>query len=56
MLREAIDRTNKRFTASPRDYERTPGASEAQVQISMIQLMLRRLAGQGDCAILGNLS
>jgi putative transposase len=29
-----------------RDYERTPGASEAQVQISMIQLMLRRLAGE----------
>ena len=29
-----------------RDYERTTEASEAQVQISMIQLMLRRLAGE----------
>jgi putative transposase len=29
-----------------RDYERTTGSSEAQVQISMIQLMLRRLAGE----------
>ncbi len=29
-----------------RDYERRPDSSEAQVQISMIQLMLRRLAGQ----------
>ena len=27
-----------------RDYERLPESSEAQVQISMIQLMLRRLA------------
>ena len=29
-----------------RDYERKPTSSEAQVQISMIQLMLRRLAGE----------
>jgi hypothetical protein len=29
-----------------REYERTVPASEAQVQISMIQLMLRRLAGE----------
>jgi putative transposase len=29
-----------------RDYERETGSSEAQVQISMIQLMLRRLAGE----------
>jgi putative transposase len=29
-----------------REYERTTGASEAQVQISMIQLMLRRLANE----------
>jgi putative transposase len=29
-----------------RDYERQTGSSEAQVQISMIQLMLRRLAGE----------
>ena len=29
-----------------RDYERTTESSEAQVQISMIQLMLRRLAGE----------
>ena len=29
-----------------RDYERKPESSEAQVQISMIQLMLRRLAGE----------
>jgi putative transposase len=29
-----------------REYERTTVASEAQVQISMIQLMLRRLAGE----------
>jgi putative transposase len=29
-----------------RDYERKPVSSEAQVQISMIQLMLRRLAGE----------
>jgi putative transposase len=29
-----------------RDYERKTGSSEAQVQISMIQLMLRRLAGE----------
>ena len=29
-----------------RDYERKTQSSEAQVQISMIQLMLRRLAGE----------
>ena len=29
-----------------RDYERQPASSEAQVQISMISLMLRRLAGE----------
>ena len=29
-----------------REYERTKSSSEAQVQISMIQLMLRRLAGE----------
>jgi putative transposase len=29
-----------------REYERTPSSSEAQVQISMIQLMLRRLSGE----------
>jgi putative transposase len=29
-----------------RDYERAPESSEAQVQISMVQLMLRRLAGE----------
>jgi putative transposase len=29
-----------------RDYERRPDSSEAQVQISMIRLMLRRLAGE----------
>ena len=29
-----------------RDYERLPESSEAQVQISMIQLMLRCLAGE----------
>jgi putative transposase len=33
-----------------REYERTTGASEAQVQISMIQLMLRRLAGEKHAA------
>jgi putative transposase len=31
-----------------RDYERKTESSEAQVQISMIQLMLRRLAGERD--------
>jgi putative transposase len=29
-----------------RDYERDPRSSEAQIQISMIGLMLRRLAGE----------
>jgi len=29
-----------------RDYERRTDSSEAQVQISMVQLMLRRLAGE----------
>jgi putative transposase len=33
-----------------REYERTTVASEAQVQISMIQLMLRRLAGEKHSA------
>jgi putative transposase len=33
-----------------RDYERKTGSSEAQVQISMIQLMLRRLAGENPKA------
>jgi putative transposase len=33
-----------------REYERTVPASEAQVQISMIQLMLRRLAGEKHAA------
>jgi putative transposase len=33
-----------------RDYEREPESSEAQVQISMIQLMLRRLAGEKHAA------
>ncbi|MBV8228785.1 MAG: hypothetical protein JO329_02260 [Planctomycetaceae bacterium] len=29
-----------------RDYESAPSSSEAQVQISMIPLMLRRLSGE----------
>ena len=33
-----------------RDYERLPESSEAQVQISMIQLMLRRLSGEKHAA------
>jgi putative transposase len=35
-----------RYRIHSRDYERKTESSEAQVQISMIQLMLRRLAGE----------